>query len=221
MTGGFSSRILFVVERGKPDKLIPWPEKNEEVEELERKLIQDLKVIHSLTGQFTMTKECWDFYDEWYLGKYQDEQNNLPNYKFKGYFSRKATHIMKIAMCLSVSESNDLVLNKDHVESALKLVVDLEPLMFDTFTMSGKNKNAREVQGVLEYIVARKDPVAYSELFNRYRQDMEPQKFDQMLVALTKAQFLSCSMKNQMPYYETGRALRKENPQQHNNPATD
>lgn len=123
--GGFSSRIV-PVSILKDEKQVANPKKTPLSHELEASLIADLIQISLLKGPFFVTKEADDFFEQWYnvRDKYRSSDQRL-----KGYFSKKHTMVHKIAMSISASINDDMVITEDHIESALALLGKVELTM--------------------------------------------------------------------------------------------
>jgi len=123
--GGFSSRIVPVAIL-IDEKQIANPKKVSLSNELERKLIADLNQISQLRGAFFVTKEAEDFFEKWYLVR---DKYKSPDQRLKGYFSKKHTMVHKVAMSISASINDDMVITEEHIESALALLGKIELTM--------------------------------------------------------------------------------------------
>lgn len=155
MEGGFSSRVIFVVEKENPDKFIAWPELRPEVEAMRPKLIQDLEQINALRGYFKKTQAAHEFYEQWYID-YKTRAIKEADARFKGYYGRKPTTVLKLAMILSVSEGNSLEFDQRHIEEAIELLEDLEANMLDAFGATGTNKLAPGIFKLTEVLKIRR-----------------------------------------------------------------
>lgn len=123
--GGFSSRILPVALL-TDEKQIANPKKAPMSDDLEKRLMADLVQISLLNGQFFVTKEAEDFFERWYLvrDKYKNQDQRM-----KGFYSKKHDMVYKIAMGISVSINDDMVITEEHIESALALLGKIELTM--------------------------------------------------------------------------------------------
>lgn len=121
--GGFASRNIYVVNK---ERLIRTPKWNEfaEADPIVEELFEDLKTIHALSGQFRPTKA---FIDAWEA--FQPESDRqlaaLQSPRLESLAARKSLNTTKVAMLLSVAESNDLVLDLHHWEQAMALMDDV------------------------------------------------------------------------------------------------
>jgi hypothetical protein len=147
--GGFTSRCMFIFADQKR-KLIAYPsaELPPEFRQLEADLVADLFQIASIRGAYTLSKDATDWGTEWYASHYKNPNQNLNNERFAGYLARKQTHIHKMAMILSAAEKNDLVITKENLMAAEKIVTSLEaqmPRVFEGIGSSGNSKYAAEI----------------------------------------------------------------------------
>lgn len=184
MEGGFSSRVIFVVEKENPDLFVAWPELQPEVEALKPKLIEDLQQIHSLRGSFKKTPEAHRFYEEWYID-YKKRALKETDARFKGYYGRKPTTIIKLAMALSAAESNDLIFDQRHIEGAISLLNDLEISMLDAFGATGKNILAEPMEKIRLYIQERQS-VSHKEVMRLFWRDLNGNELTSILADLGK-----------------------------------
>ncbi len=120
--GGFSSRIV-PVALVKDEKLVANPKKPPTNVEMETKLLHDLTQISQLSGPFFATKGSEDLFEKWYIAK---EKYQMPDQRMSGYYAKKQTLVWKVAMILSTSLNDDLVITEEHIESALALLGKLE-----------------------------------------------------------------------------------------------
>lgn len=151
MEGGFSSRVIFVVEKENPEKYVAWPELRPEIAAIRPKLIEDLQQIHALRGKFKKTQAAHDYYEKWYI-EFKKSIAHKTDARFKGYYGRKPTTVVKLAMILSVAEGNALTFDVSHIKSALDLLDELERNMFEAFGANGRNKLADGIQKVVELV---------------------------------------------------------------------
>jgi hypothetical protein len=124
--GGFASRIIYVQNR---EKIIKEQEFQNGISPDEQKLrdkyrlalIEDLAQITKLVGKVTATPEVAAAWKAWWP-KFEKYRQDLPSLKLQSILARTNTSVLKIAMLLSVAESNDLVIKMPHFEKAVELV---------------------------------------------------------------------------------------------------
>lgn len=126
--GGFMSRCIFVYADTK-EKLVPYPKGSipKEARELRAKLVQDLMHISELKGEFDMTPEAFEFGIKWYKEHYENLRSSLEvTQQFGGYMTRKQGHLHKLAMVLSVSRNDSLVIEERDLRDALAMLEVVE-----------------------------------------------------------------------------------------------
>lgn len=111
--GGFFSRCLFIREN-KPKRAIPFPKKSDQIRRIQEKLIDDLEEIQQLSGEMTLTGKATDWYASWYM----DTMEKIQHSTFGEFIVRWPDMLLKVAMLLSVAESDSLQIDVSHLELA-------------------------------------------------------------------------------------------------------
>ncbi len=122
--GGFVSRFLFIFA-DRMSKIVTMPVMTAEMAQQKANLISDLNIIRNLRGQITMDDEAYSYYDKWYQSWMSGGGT------FSGYQAKKHTFVQKLAMILTVCESDSLVISKKHVESAIGYLTEIEKEMVE------------------------------------------------------------------------------------------
>lgn len=143
---GFTSRVIFVHE--EKERLInPRPAKTDDL--LAAALVQDLRHISRLSGQFQWTPEGAKAYDTFYEGLYK----NLPeDHRIEGYHWRKKIHVLKVAMLLSIAEGDSLILDRRDIDAAVQLLHGIEHNMARVFRAVGKYEYTTDIERVGAYV---------------------------------------------------------------------
>ena len=153
---GFTSRTIIVAEdKERHENSLPDP--NDSV--LGRSLIDDLTHISRLRGEFKWgggstnrtsrsgkpLVESQVTYDDFYKSLYK----TVPlDHRLEGYHWRKKTHVLKVAMLISLSERDDLMIESRDIDVATQFLRDLEPSMARAFSAVGRNEIASVVERV-------------------------------------------------------------------------
>lgn len=152
--GGFTSRIIFVVEE-KKRKIVPKHTVTDAEIELKGKLTRDLERISQLAGPIHFSPEGEELYIQWYISQDQALSRGEPvidDKRFSGYCERRATHIRKLSILCSVSRGDDLIITADDFRNAVKLLENVEVHMGKTFGGFGKAKNSDVQEDIKDYI---------------------------------------------------------------------
>lgn len=152
--GGFTSRVIFVVEERK-GKTVPKHHLTAEELALQESLIHDLEMINQMRGQFKFSPEGEQSYVEWYA--LQDAnllkgKAAVEDTRFAGYCERRTTHLRKLMMILSACRGDDLMLTQQDFEAALAVLEMTEVKMGKTFGGLGKAAHSDSTEKVIEYI---------------------------------------------------------------------
>jgi hypothetical protein len=139
---GFTSRVVFVHE--EVERLIN-PRPTTEDSDLAKALVNDLRHISMLTGQFKWTDGAEKVYDQFYRGLYK----SIPtDHRLHGYHWRKKIHVLKVAMLLSLAENDSITLTEKDIEAAAGLLEAIEPNMARTFSAVGKYEHASDLERI-------------------------------------------------------------------------
>jgi hypothetical protein len=154
--GGFTSRIIFIVEEVKR-KIVPEFNMTPEEKSLGELLLRDLERISQLAGEITFDGDARDLYIKWYIEQDTALTAGKPaiaDNRFSGYCERRATHLQKLMILCSASRGDDLIITADDFHSAMKLLQDAEINMPKTFGGLGKARSSEESNIVINYVKA-------------------------------------------------------------------
>lgn len=129
---GLSSRIIFVFADEKA-RYIARPSKHwtrDTYDKATKRLIEDLRQIADLNGEFAFTGEADEFAQVWYeeLGHRIEAHSKEPDGDaWLGHFlARKQAHVHKLAMVLSASRHSDLLIHAKDLQEAIEAVDAVE-----------------------------------------------------------------------------------------------
>lgn len=199
--GGLTSRIIFVYADGKR-QLIPYISdmvNHEDHIKLGEDLIYDLKQIAKLKGQFKLTDEARQFGREWYGMNWTDPEDHLQNGRLSGYRARKQTHIHKLAMVLSASERDDMIITVRHLETALMMMASIEKDMIEVFNQIGRGKAIRHMEE-LRGVLMVKPRITKMELWRKMMHFMSGKEFSEAIDGLIAAGMASIRNEGGMFY---------------------
>lgn len=120
--GGFASRTIFL-HADKKRQFVSRPKRAPEA--LRKSLIRDLCQISQLRGDFKLTSKAGKEIDEWYH-RYHSELEKNPPSVVTGFNDRKQAHILKLAMVMSASRRDDLVIDEELIAEAIAEVDAVE-----------------------------------------------------------------------------------------------
>lgn len=179
--GGFVRRVLFVYQ--EEHGLVAEPKMSDDQKKLKQNLAHDLAHIAGLEGKFSYaTPDDFEFYREWY-----EDPRRLVNKdsRLRGYYECKADHVRKVAMLLSLAESDALKLNQSNIETAINLLEELESGMMKALSSIGKNPFNTDIDRIVEQVITI-GKIHYKKLFNMNVHALEKHQFDAVLTTLAE-----------------------------------
>jgi len=152
--GGFTSRCVFVYAE-KKRQMIPYVDEvvPKGFEDIKKRLIHDLEMISTLYGEFKLSPAARIWGKEWYLNHWNNPPMHLVESQFSGYLARKQTHLHKLAMVLSASASDKLIIEAEHLQMAEAMTTAIEqdmPKVFSRMGQSGITRGSLEIVTLVE-----------------------------------------------------------------------
>lgn len=172
--GGFTSRILFIVEHTK-GKTITDPNEVQINTKLQEDMRRDFEAVHKLVGEFRFDSDALEEYKAWYE---QEEKKTavgrpaISDPRFGGYVSRRATHVKKIAMAVSAARADSLRISSGDFRRSLLLMEKAEEDMPSVFGKLGRSVYSEQTQEVLD-IIKRRGRVLKSEIMQMFYRDID------------------------------------------------
>lgn len=180
LEGGFVRRVLFVYQ--DTCGLIAYPEMTDEQKKLKQDLTHDLSIIAALSGQFKFEDaETKEFYREWYEDPTRLHTNTES--RLRGYYSVKAEHLKKVAMSISLSESNALTVSMNHLKAGLGMLEEIEGGMLKALSAVGKNPFNTDLDRIVHQVI-HAGRISYKKLFLLNVHALEKRQFDETLATL-------------------------------------
>ena len=183
---GFTSRILFIWAAGRR-KRVPIPPWGVEYESLKKLLIKDLETISTLRGCFQLTPDGLSAYQEFYMGCPEPE-DQFDDEKLRGYASRKAVHLLKIAMVLSIASRNDLTITDKEISGGLDALRWMESGLANVFAGHGGSHSSQDIVRVFQQILSSKNStITQPELTKRNYSHLSSAELSVVLDTLKQA----------------------------------
>lgn len=177
--GGFTSRIIFVVEENKR-KTVSGDQQDPQAIILKKALIEDLERISMLAGQFEFSPDAHDMYTSWY--EEQDAMMKTGDFpisdpRLAGYCDRRQTHLRKLCMVFSASRGDDMVIMPSDFERSLNVLETAEVKMPRVFAGIGQAKFVQSTEKILAMIAAR-GQVTRGEVMLQFFRDVDAETMD-------------------------------------------
>lgn len=185
--GGFTSRIIFVVEENKHQSVArPMLSKHEQ--ELRKLLTEDLERISIITGPFEFVDEARDMYESWYIAQEEKIAAGFPplaDPKFAGYCDRRATHIRKLSMIMSASRDSSRIILPEDFNRAQQILLAVEKNMPKVFSAIGASPHSEIIDKVISFLETIGE-CSRSNLMRRFYRDMDSQTLEIVERVLTQ-----------------------------------
>lgn len=175
--GGFSSRVIFIYEDTVRRRKLLYNRGEdkidlEELKRLREDLLSDLiHIAQDIDGEFSLDQEAEEFIDPWYHDNADNPKND--DARLTGYHERKPVYVFKLAMLLSLSYSDKLILNKSDFEQAITILEGVEGKMLQTFQSVGKNPHSLDIDTIRDFVTDN-GPVTMKEIKQKFQYMAEP-----------------------------------------------
>jgi hypothetical protein len=154
--GGFIGRTLMVFEekRKRTNALVylDEPDNEDKMQIVTPELVEHLKEIAKTKGKFKWTKSAADIFIPWYMNWREKLWNDKT-----GTVHRIPDHVLKVAMCLSLSRRLSLTLELEDIEEAISTCLNLTINTKRITSSVGKHPLAQATRQVLDMLFKSED----------------------------------------------------------------
>jgi len=184
ISGGFARRCIFVWsdDIGAP---IYRPIVTDAQKEAWTRCIKRAQELQSISGEFTFSPAGDLFYKHWYE-KHHYLKATIESPLLKGFYNSKAEYVLKIAMLVTLSESNILVLEPEALEIAVAYIDTIEPGMTRAFEGTGRNELSPVASNVERFVNANTEPVSVKRVYGMFYKDAKTEELREILEFLNK-----------------------------------
>lgn len=163
---GLTSRIIFV-HQDTPREADAIPKLTTAQKELSQLLIHDLNIISNINGEFRLTSDAYDMYNEWYRARVSNP-NPSGDPRLAGYYERKPMHLLKLCMIVAASKREGLLITIDDMRDSTTTLEKIEERMPRVFAGVGRNTLHADKEAILETIMATSGGLTLGELLARF-----------------------------------------------------
>ena len=152
--GGFTSRCIFVYA-DKKEKFVPYIDEIVSATDSKHReaLIHDLEHISlNLTGPYRISEDARVWGRAWYERVWTVRPPGLEDDRMDGYIARKQTHMHKLAMVLSASQRDDLVITAEDLAVADRMLSETEVGLVKVFARIGQSEDSIQTERFLSYV---------------------------------------------------------------------
>lgn len=177
--GGFTRRVNFVVANDR-EKLLPWPvvQNHSAVRD---SLVQDLQSISRLKGEFQFAQDVRPLFESCYAvdsnpTEYDDEATT-------SYKTSLWAQVVKLAMCMSASRGDDLIITKADFQKAYNAIMTVAGNVPKVFRGVGESEFAVVTDKVLRFLEA-KGYANRQEMIRALWRDATHEELDKIIATL-------------------------------------
>jgi hypothetical protein len=142
---GFTSRVIMV----NSDERIIGDDFAFASRDLDKGLVNDIKMIGALSGEFKVTSEYRDAVNNW---RALGEPPVVNHPKLLHYKTRRRVHLYKLSMVSAADRSDVMLLTKDDFNRAMGWLLEAETTMPDIFAAGSTGTDARAIDEIYHFI---------------------------------------------------------------------
>ncbi len=194
--GGFTSRIVFIYQ-SEPERRIPFPIVTPEQKVIRGKLVTQLREIGKLSGEYHLSKDARDWYEEWYCDVFHPERGDA---SLDGYYGRKHDTLLKIAMAISASRGGKLMIEEYDLVTALNALNENEKFLPEIMRSVMSTPQGEERNKILRAIY-RKEEVGWVELLRGLSYCVNSQRLQEVISGLLEEGEIEETIKREKRYF--------------------
>ena len=177
--GGFIGRTFIIYEEKKANvnSLVYRPERNVDYD----CLAGSLKAVSRVSGEFKFTDNGGKLYDDWY--KRYNEQGKDDR---TGTSERISDSILKVAMLLSASRRDDLLLDEPEIQESIEQCLIASASVRRTTLGTGRSQNNNNIGVVLQELLANRE-ISRRQLLSRHYAEFDAFELDRIVETLEQA----------------------------------
>jgi len=186
ITSGFSSRCIFVFANSRVQS-DAWPEEAPTVGQLQADVVEDLKYISNLKGEFKLTDDAmlvWKNYHRKISQASEFDSDIVYNFK-----SREISHVLKLAMVLSISEGDSLRIDQKHLLNAISLIDTVRNQLDIAFRSVGESPLAAALDRIQRFVELR-GAVTINEIHKANMRHVTFEDLNRILISLEHAGYI-------------------------------
>jgi len=184
---GFFSRVVFIIGTEKKQR-IPRPMLDEEERYLMKDLVHDLGIIRHLRGPFQWEDKAGEYFDAWY-NELDVKYAEIKDERFHGFIERAHISVLKTAMCIRVSYSDDLTFTVNDIGQAIEEVNSIFPTLSMAFGAMGRSERSQDIQDVMNQLKVV-SPISFSQLLGDNWMNMTSPALREVIDVLQKRKMI-------------------------------
>lgn len=180
-SGGFMSRLLFVVQKDT-DREFALPVRG--AGHVHERLREQLEDMQELEGEVLFAQGAKKWYETWYSVHHRTPVEDA---KFAGYHERKPDHMLRVAFLLRIARAKSLMMHVDDLEHALKILDWLEVWLPDVFQTVSATPQGTNQQRILSQLEKSGGYLLHSMLLRKVQHQMNARTFYESMQTLVES----------------------------------
>jgi hypothetical protein len=172
ISGGFSRRALFAFEldEGEP---IAFPTVTPQAAQAWTDCITWAKGLEEVAGEFRWDAPATIWYKKWYDDLFFELKKNQDQLMTRGYYKSKHIQLLKVGILVSLAETKELVMTKDHLLISLSILEKLEKNMPKVFEGMGRNELAPVAARIVDMLTIVGQPMPEKKVLAEFYRDAD------------------------------------------------
>lgn len=183
IAGGFAGRIVFIYQE-KSTRKFARPKLDDERRKMREMLVEDLKEIGQLKGEFKLSKDADAWYIDWYENVYNPDKGDID---LRGYYGRKHDLVLKLSMVNSVCRSNSMRIERDDIADGIDILEDIEVTLPETLKLIQATTAGRLQQKILSHIRKQGGKISRVALLYQVSNQVTARDLDDLMTTLIQS----------------------------------
>lgn len=195
-SGGFMSRLLFVVQEDTP-RQFALPQRPPG--HLWEKLRETLSTLRNTKGEVALDPPARKWYENWYN---EHKRTPIEDAKFAGYHERKPDHLLRTAILLRVGAAQSLTLMEVDMQRSLLILDWMEASLPKVFRTVATSSAGVTHQHILRTLDAAGGKMPHSMLLRKHQHMMNAREFHNAIGTLIESECVKETKTRAEHYYE-------------------
>lgn len=195
--GGFTGRIVFVHHIGS-GRRIPFPYVSEEARKVRTNLLEDLRLIRDMKGEFTLSGDAKEWFEDWYVDVYEPDKVEA---SLKPYFARKPDTLLKVAMVVSASRRQTRLVEEEDIAVAADMLGENEKFLPQMMQSMQTTQVGQDSMTVLN-IVKKRGVVSHADLLRMVSYFANSKMLGEILEGLTQSGVIKEEIREGRRFYK-------------------
>jgi len=191
---GFTARLLFIHAFHNERRVVekPWTERHRK---LDAALRHDIRQIAELSGPARFSDVARVMWVDYYLNR-PHAVDEFVDTRLQGYASRKPFYVKKLALLLSVSESDRLVIEAGHLDKAFRLVAEVDRTLTRVYEDIAPSAIIKSYGKIIRNMQKHKGVLSKSDIMRAYAYTMDSMDIMKAMAALQDQGLVELHMTN-------------------------